>query len=228
MDRPTEDRLYKLFRDFFQQAEIERRWNLWNDFAWDTVGTNPSPALVAAVTRAYHDELFLPDYSARALYHLRSSRGRAWFLTRWTYEEGKHLLVLAEWLMRSGSYTNDELRAQSDRSAAALYLGAAYEDAPAVLADFLLWELKERDRYRALRKLAVAEGDEVLAAVWSYSERRGRASGLPAPEPRDHRRDVSEQVADAARRIAANDATGDDGPAFGNALLADLTSLPNR
>lgn len=227
MDRPTEDRLYKLFRDFFQQAEIERRWNLWNDFAWDTVPTNPSPALVAAVTRAYHDELFLPDYSARALYHLRSSRGRAWFVTRWTYEEGKHLLVLAEWLMRSGSYTNDELRAQSDDLLLRYTWEPPYEDAPAVLADFLLWELKERDRYRALRKLAEAEGDEVLAAVLVH-----------ILKDEDAHRDFlhqsltiigetyPDQVADAARRIAANDATGDDGPAFGNALLAELDIAP--
>ena len=227
MDRPTEDQLYKLFRDFFQQAEIERRWNLWSDFAWDTVPTNPSAALVAAVTRAYHDELFLPDYSARALYHLRSSRGRAWFLTRWTYEEGKHLLVLAEWLMRSGSYTNDELRAQSDDLLLRYTWEPPFEDAPAVLADFLLWELKEQNRYRALQKLAEVEGDEVLATVL-----------LHILKDEDAHRDFlqkslaiiaetyPDQVADAARRIAANDATGDDGPAFGDALLAALEIAP--
>jgi acyl-[acyl-carrier-protein] desaturase len=223
MDRPTEDRLYKLFRDFFQQAELERRWNLWNDFAWDTVPTNPSPALVQAVTRAYHDELFLPDYSARALYHLRSSRGRAWFVTRWTYEEGKHLLVLAEWLMRCGAYTNDELRAQSDDLLLRFTWEPPYDDAPAVLADFLLWELKERERYRALRTLALAEGDAVLAAVL-----------VEILKDEDAHRDFlhqslaiiaetyPEQVADAARRIAASDATGDDGSNFGDALLAEL------
>ncbi len=231
MDRATEDRLYKLFREFFQRAETDRAWNLWSDFDWDSVPTNPSPALVQAVTRAYHEELFLPDYAARALYHLRSSRGRAWFLTRWTYEEGKHLLSLAEWLMRCGAYTNDQLRAQSDDLLLRYTWEPPYEDAPAVLADFLLWELKERERYRAVRKLAEAEGDTVLTAVLVQI----------LEDEEVHREFLHEslaiiaetypaQVADAARRIAAIDANGDDGPDFGNALLAelDLASEPAR
>jgi acyl-[acyl-carrier-protein] desaturase len=227
MDRATEDRLYKLFREFFQKAENERRWNLWNDFDWEAVPANPSPSLVEAVTRAYHDELFLPDYSARALYHLRSSRGRAWFLTRWTYEEGKHLLVLAEWLIRSGAYTSDQLRAQSDDLLLRFTWEPPYDDAPAVLADFLLWELKERDRYRALRKLTEAEGDTILAAVLAEilkDEEAHRAflhqslSIIGETYP--------EQVEDAARRIAAGAASGDDGPDFGNALLAELDIPP--
>lgn len=223
MDRPTEDKLYKLFRDYFQSAEVDRTWNLWMDFDWDTVTTNPSPALVGAVTRAYHDELFLPDYSARALYHLRSSRGRAWFITRWTYEEGKHLLVLSEWLVRCGAYTNDQLRAQSDDLLLRYAWEPPYEDAPAVLADFLLWELKERDCYCALRKQAEAEGETLLAAVVNHILRDEDA----------HREFLKQslaiiaetypaKVADAARRIAASDASGDDGPNFGNALLAEL------
>jgi acyl-[acyl-carrier-protein] desaturase len=227
MDRATEDRLYKVFRDFFQKAEDYRRWNLWSDFDWDAVPTNPSPALVQAVTRAYHDELFLPDYSARALYHLRSSRGRAWFLTRWTYEEGKHLLVLSEWLMRCGAYTNDQLRAQSDDLLLHFAWEPPYEDAPAVLADFLLWELKERDRYRSLRKLAEAEGDTVLVSVLAYILRDEDAH-------RDYliqslaviAETYPELVADAARRIVASNTTGDDGPNFGNALLAELDITP--
>ncbi|MES2464105.1 MAG: acyl-ACP desaturase [Armatimonadota bacterium] len=223
MDRATEDRLYKLFRDFFQEAEQNRRWNLWNDFAWDTVPTSPSPALLAAVTRAYHDELFLPDYSARALYHLRSSRGRAWFVTRWTYEEGKHLLVLAEWLMRCGAYTNDQLRAQSDDLLLRYTWEPPYEDAPAVLADFLLWELKEQDRYESLRKLAQAEGDDVLASVLVeiLKDEEAHRSFLHQ-SLRIIADTYPEQVADAARRIAAINANGDDGPSFGNALLAEL------
>ena len=229
MDRPTEDKLYKLFRDYFQSAEVDRTWNLWADFDWTAVAADPSPALVQAVTRAYHDELFLPDYAARALYHLRSSRGRAWFITRWTYEEGKHLLVLAEWLIRCGAYTNDELRAQSDDLLLRYAWEPPYEDAPAVLADFLLWELKERDRYRALRKQAEAEGEMILAAVVSHILRDEEAH-------REFLRQslaiiaetYGELVADAARRIAASDASGDNGPNFGNALLAELDITPEQ
>jgi hypothetical protein len=144
-------------------------------------------------------------------------------VTRWTYEEGKHLLALAEWLMRCGAYTNDELRAQSDDLLLRFAWEPPYEDAPAVLADFLLWELKERDRYRALRKLAEAEDEQVLAAVVVeiLKDEEAHRSFL-------HQslaviaETYPEQVVDAARRIAASDANGDDGPEFGNALLAEL------
>lgn len=227
LDRPTEDALYAHYREFFQVAEMERRWNLWEDFAWDTVSTSPSQELVDAVTRAYHEELFLPDYSVSALSALRASRGRVWFVTRWAYEEGKHLLALTEWLQRSGAYTNDDLRAQSDALLREFAWEPPYLDGIAVFADALLWELKERERYRALRRLAEAAGEGVLAAVCARIQSDEEAH-------RDFlRRSLAiiaatypEQVEDAARRVAAAASDSEGGDLYAAALLAELDLAP--
>jgi acyl-[acyl-carrier-protein] desaturase len=165
LDRPTEDRLYRLYREYFQHAETERTWNLWNDVPWDQVRTDPPAELVAAVLEAYRDDLLLPDYSARALSLLRSSRGRAWFLTQWSYEEGKHLLALNEWLVRSGAFADDELRRMSDELLSTCRWEPPFPDAPAVFVDALLWEMRQLEQARSLARLADAAGDPALATL---------------------------------------------------------------
>ena len=41
-------------------------------------------------------ELFLPDYITKFLEVNKNSRGGAWFLANWGYEELKHSLALAD------------------------------------------------------------------------------------------------------------------------------------
>jgi acyl-[acyl-carrier-protein] desaturase len=162
LDRPTEDKLYRLYRDYFERADAERNWNLWSDIPWDAIRTDPPAELVAAVLEAYRDDLLLPDYSAKALHILRSSRGRAWFLTRWSYEEGRHLLALNEWLVRSGAYTDDDLRRMSDDLLGKYGWEPVFPDAPAVFVDALLWELRQIEQSRALARQAEVAGDAAL------------------------------------------------------------------
>ncbi|MBC8103515.1 MAG: hypothetical protein H7Z41_13130 [Cytophagales bacterium] len=227
LDRTTEDALYKLYRSFFQEAEQTRRWNLWLDFPWDEPPTRPTTPLIEAVVTAYHAELFLPDYAARALYYLRSSRGRAWFLTRWTYEEGKHLLALAEWLLHCGAYSNDQLRAQSDDLLLRYTWEPPFEDAAAILADFLLWELREADRYRTLRHLAVSENETLLAALLDEIIKDEDAHRAFLRQCLTIIAEIyPDQVTGAVRRIAERNTSGDDGADFGGSLLAELGITP--
>jgi acyl-[acyl-carrier-protein] desaturase len=165
LDRTTEDRLYQLYRDFFRSGDADRAWNLWLDLPWDALTVRPDTELTAAVVSAYRDELFLPDISARTLAATRSSRGRAWFVTRWTYDEGKHLLALNEWLTRSGAVDTDELRARSDDLLGQLAWESPSEDALAIFVEALLWERREIGRYEALARMADAAGEDVLSAL---------------------------------------------------------------
>ena len=179
LDTATEERLLRLYREFFQQAEETRRWNLWNDVSWEVVPEGsenagkmkhyldaaPPQALTEAVLNAYRDDLFLPDYSAASLHFLRASRGRAWFLTRWAYEEGKHLLGLGEWLVKSGVFADSDLRDLSNTLLAKYEWQPAHSDAPFIFADCLLWEMHEIERFRALRKAAEQGGDAALTEL---------------------------------------------------------------
>lgn len=165
LDEATEERLLRLFRDFFQKAEDTRRWNLWSDIAWDAVSTSPPRELAESVLAAYREDLFMPDYSAAALHYLRASRGRAWFLARWSYEEGKHLLALGEWLTRSGTLADSDLRDLSNALLSSYEWQPAYTDAPFVFADALLWEMQEIERFRTMRKAAEDSHDTALLEV---------------------------------------------------------------
>jgi acyl-[acyl-carrier-protein] desaturase len=165
LDRATEDALYAHFTAFFRRAEEERRWNLWNDVPWDQVNPAASAPLTEAVEAAYAEELFLPDYAARMIRLLRSSRGRVWFLTRWTYEEGKHILALGEWLVRAGKRSDDALKELADRLLAEGEWKPAFPDPLSAIAQAMGRERGEIERYRGLLARATAEGDGALVSV---------------------------------------------------------------
>ena len=165
LDRPTEDKLYRLYRDFFRVAEEQRRWSIWVDIPWDEPREAPSESLVEAVLDNYREDSFLPDYSMHVLRILRASRGRAWFLTRWSYEEGKHLIALSEWLTRTKSRTDTEMREFTEAHLRTFRWTPPDEEPFAVLADMLLWELGEIDRYTTLRDKAQSAEDVALIAA---------------------------------------------------------------
>lgn len=165
LDRATEDKLYARFHDYFLAAERGRAWNLWTDTPWEQVVSPPPSELTVRVLEAYRDELMLPDYSAKALQILRASRGRAWFLTRWAYEEGKHLLALHEWLLRSKAYTDDQLRVMADGLLGTFAWEPLDEEPVAVLHEMQTWEQHEIERTTTLLSLAKDAGDNALTAI---------------------------------------------------------------
>ncbi len=106
-----EDRFFEQYLEYFKLAEDRRRWNIWKDIPWEDVNPDADD-LVADVVEAFSAvEMFLPDYTAKILQMIRKSRGRAWFQANWGYEESKHSLTLAEWLVVSGKRTESGMRA---------------------------------------------------------------------------------------------------------------------
>lgn len=200
----TERRLYRLYQAFFQRAEAERHWSVWSDIPWEESPAAPAgAALRETALSQYRDALMLPDYTTVSLQVLRSSRGRAWFVTRWSYDEGKHLLGLHEWLLRRGGFADVELKALAETQLAENRWTPPYDDAPAVMVDALVWELTELERLAELREMAVVEGDvpllqlieRVLADEVAHREFFREALGLLAQESSDEVRDAVARVA---------------------------------
>ncbi|GAB4457851.1 MAG: hypothetical protein OHK0029_18210 [Armatimonadaceae bacterium] len=168
LDPDTENELSALFRKFFEVSEDERNWNLWNVIPWDQESSDPSPELRTGVMTAYKEHLFLPDYSAEALRYLRASRGRAWFLTRWSYDEGKHLLALGEWLIRSGTLTEEELKALGDGLLSQYQWEPPFTDATSLFLDALLWEEREIRQAEDLHQKAQQAGAVALESIMAH------------------------------------------------------------
>jgi acyl-[acyl-carrier-protein] desaturase len=106
-----EEAYYRLYREFFAQAERKRRWSLENDIPWHQVNRSMPPAIANVVESFCAVELYLPDYIGKALAmpQVRGSRGRAWFHANWGYEESKHSIALGDWLLRSGMRTEEQM-----------------------------------------------------------------------------------------------------------------------
>src|SRR5258707_1314066 len=101
--------LYRLYRDFFDQAERKRRWSIADDIPWGQVNRAMDPAVADVVESFCAVELYLPDYIAKAVPLIRENKGWAWFHANWGYEESKHSLALGDWLLRSGHRTEEQM-----------------------------------------------------------------------------------------------------------------------
>jgi acyl-[acyl-carrier-protein] desaturase len=177
------------------------------------VNREASDDLTQMVRAAYAEELFLPDYGGKTLHLLRASRGRAWFVTRWMYEEGKHSLALGEWLIRSGKQDEDMVRDEADRLLARETRDLVVPEPVPAMVENLTREQDEVARYDALVALARAENDGALAALCAkiVSDERSHAAFF-----RDALRLIGEhepaRVAHAVRQVV--------GPAAVRALRA--------
>lgn len=103
------DKIYALYRDYFDQAERRRRWKVRDDIPWDQCNPRVNPAAADVVESFCAVELYLPDYLGNILPHIRASRGRTWFTANWGYEESKHSLALGDWLLHSGLRSPEQL-----------------------------------------------------------------------------------------------------------------------
>ncbi len=104
-----EPAMWRLYRDFFDQAEKRRRWSLRDDIPWDQCNPRLDPAIGDIVESFTGVELYLPDYTSKILPVVRPSRGRTWFYANWGYEESKHSLALGDWLLRSGQRSEEQM-----------------------------------------------------------------------------------------------------------------------
>src|SRR5882724_4602072 len=104
-----EPAMWRLYRDFFDQAEKKRRWSLRDDIPWDQCNPQLDPAIGDVVESFCGVELYLPDYTSKILPVVRPSKGRTWFYANWGYEESKHSLALGDWLLKSGVRTDEQM-----------------------------------------------------------------------------------------------------------------------
>jgi acyl-[acyl-carrier protein] desaturase len=104
-----ESDLWRLYRDFFDHAERQRRWSLRDDIPWECCNKDLDPAIADVVESFCAVELYLPDYLAHAVPRSRHSRAQAWFYATWGYEESKHSLAQGDWLVRSGQRTDEQM-----------------------------------------------------------------------------------------------------------------------
>ena len=108
-DSRQAEKVYKLYAEFFDKAEQERRWNPFRDIPWDDVKKDVSDDLALCAETFMAVESYLPDYVANGIQVVRPWFGRAWFGANWAYEESKHSVALLEWLMRSGKRTPEQV-----------------------------------------------------------------------------------------------------------------------
>jgi acyl-[acyl-carrier-protein] desaturase len=104
-----EPAMWRLYRDFFDQAEKKRRWSIRDDIPWDECNPKLDPAIGDVVESFCGVELYLPDYTSKILPVVRPSKGRTWFYANWGYEESKHSLALGDWLLKSGMRSDEQM-----------------------------------------------------------------------------------------------------------------------
>jgi acyl-[acyl-carrier-protein] desaturase len=165
-----EEKLYKEYLTFFEKAERERRWNVFEDVPWNRINKDASEHLALCAETFASVEMYLPDYVAGGINIVRSYFGQAWFQANWAYEESKHALTLNEYLVRSGKRTQEQVfdhqnqifakewKLPFDTARQMTFYGCVQE-----MATFVIY-VKHRER-------AAAENDECLRTIYDFIAR---------------------------------------------------------
>jgi acyl-[acyl-carrier-protein] desaturase len=159
--------LFRLYRDYFDRAEKKRRWSLRGDIPWDQCNSALAPVVADVIESFLSVEMHLPDYVASAMARTRGSRACAWFYANWAYEESKHSLALGDWLLRSGSRSDEEM-ADIEARVFAQRWQAPHESAVGMLAYAMVQELATGINYRNLRGHVDRAGDPALSRLLGF------------------------------------------------------------
>jgi acyl-[acyl-carrier-protein] desaturase len=160
-----EPAMWRLYRDFFDQAEKRRRWSLRDDIPWDQCNLRLDPAIGDIVESFTGVELYLPDYTSKILPVVRPSRGRTWFYANWGYEESKHSLALGDWLLRSGQRSEEQM-ADLEEKIFQWEWNLPHDSHLGMLAYAMVQELATWLNYRNLRlKTEERGGDPALSKL---------------------------------------------------------------
>jgi len=101
-DTARQERLYNMYKTFFDNAEQERRWNPLRDVPYDKINKDAPESLITVAETFCCVESYLPDYVSKGINVVRPYFGQAWFSANWAYEESKHSVALMEYLLRFG------------------------------------------------------------------------------------------------------------------------------
>ena len=156
--------LYHLYREYFARAEKKRRWSLVDDIPWQQTNRGLSPVVADVVESFCAVELYLPDYIAKALPLIRANRGWAGFHANWGYEESKHSLALGDWLLRSGSRT-DEQMADLEAQVLGQEWRLPHDSAVGMLIYAMVQELATCIHYRNLGRCVGERDDPALSRL---------------------------------------------------------------
>ena len=151
--------MWRLYRDFLDQAERKRRWSVRNSIPWDRCNQNLAPEIAAVVEAFCAIELYLPDYLGKILPVVRHSRARVWFYANWGYEESKHSLALNDWLVRSGQRTEEQM-ADLDDKVFKHEWNLPFDSHLGMLAYAMVQERATWLNYRNLRQRAIDKGGD--------------------------------------------------------------------
>ncbi len=155
----------KIYRDFFDHAEVKRRWNVNTSIPWDQVTDRAvDNQLVSILEAFYATEMFLPDYTSELLALNRNDHGLSWFLTNWCYEESKHSIAIEEWMLRSNARSKDQM----DEFNGLLLAGRwqkPFETSRQMLIYTVFQELATQVNYLNLSKLTAEAGDPALQKI---------------------------------------------------------------
>ncbi len=163
-----EAQFWKLYRDFFDMAERRRRWSIADDIPWGQTNPRLDPAIAHVVESFCAVELYLPDYTSKILPVVRPSRGRVWFYANWGYEESKHSLAMADWLLRSRQ-RSDEQMADLENSVFAHEWNLPHDSHLGMLVYAMVQELATGLNYRNLRRrCAERGGDPALERMLNF------------------------------------------------------------
>jgi acyl-[acyl-carrier-protein] desaturase len=150
-DSALEAALWRLYRDFFDQAERRRRWSIEKDIPWTQCNKKLDPVIADVVESFCAVELYLPDYLVHAMPWSRPSRARTWFYANWGYEESKHSLALNDWLLKSG-LRREEQMADLEGQLFQHPWQMPHDNVVAMLAYAMVQELATALIYRNLRR----------------------------------------------------------------------------
>jgi len=78
-----QERLYRMYKEFFDKAERERRWNPLSDVPYDRFSPDTPESLIVVAETFCAVESFLPDYVSQGINIVRPYFGQAWFSAKW-------------------------------------------------------------------------------------------------------------------------------------------------
>lgn len=159
LNTSLETQIWKLYREFFDQAERRRRWSIEKDVPWAQCNRQLSPAIADVVESFCAIELYLPDYLRHAMSKSRSSRARTWFYANWGYEESKHSLALGDWLLKSG-HRSEEQMADLESQIFQYEWQLPHDSTVALIAYAMVQERATALNYRNLRHRASEQGGD--------------------------------------------------------------------
>lgn len=108
-DASKQERLYEMYKTFFDKADQERRWNPLRDVPYEKIRADVPESMVMVAETFCCVESYLPDYVSKGINVVRPYFGQAWFSASWAQEESKHSVALMEYLLRSGKRTPEQL-----------------------------------------------------------------------------------------------------------------------